>query len=349
MTIVVGIIIVSLVSWLVTFFGMSVFHMYERCVIPLQYARKLSGSNHLPRWSWIPITIVLFILVGSAGPKFDTSLKSQGDTTTINANRLSFFCLCLAGPVAWTPFAADYFVYYPETTSKWKTFSCSLTGLVTSNCFIFLLGVGLASGTLTNPSLAEAYKVSSGALIVAGYDGLGGFGKFCGVIVALGEIANVVPGSYSAALLFQMLGKNMQRIPRWFWACVCAAIITALALGGRNRLLDIIQNFVSLMGYWVVMFLAIVLEENVCFNRNKPRDWTVWADWKKLPLGIAAFSSFLIGWVGLVLGMDQAWYVGPLGRMVGSRGADLGLCMGSGFVLVVYPPLRAMELQLFGR
>lgn len=289
------------------------------------------------------------MLVGSAGPKFDTSLKSEGNSATINASRLTFFSLCLSGPVAWSSFAADYYVYYPETTSKWKTFIYTLTGMLLSNLFVFLLGVGLASGIQGNATWAAAYDVSTGALIVAGYDGLGGFGKFCGVIVALGEIANNIPGAYSASLMFQMLGKYTERIPRWFWATVCAIIYTALALGGRDSLFEIIQNFISMMGYWVVMFLAIVLEENVCFNRNRRRDWTVWSDWRKLPPGIAAFSSFLIGWVGSILGMDQAWYVGPVGRMIGSKGADLGLWMGSGFVLVVYPPLRALELGILGR
>lgn len=40
MSIVVGIIIVALVSWLVTFFGMSLFHVYERYVIPLRFAQR---------------------------------------------------------------------------------------------------------------------------------------------------------------------------------------------------------------------------------------------------------------------------------------------------------------------
>lgn len=209
--------------------------------------------------------------------------------------------------------------------------------------------MGLASGTLSDAAWAEAYDISSGALIVAAYSGLGGFGKFCGVIVALGEISNNVPGIYSSALMFQMLGKYPQRVPRWVWTCVGTAIYVSLALGGRRKLLEIIQNFISLMGYWVVMFFAIIVGENVFFRRNRGHDWTVWADWKKLPLGIAALSSFIIGWVGAIMGMNQAWFVGPVGKMIGSRGADLGAWMGFGFVLIIYPPLRAMELARFGR
>ena len=72
--------------------------------------------------------------------------------------------------------------------------------------FNMLLGVGLASGIANNESWSAANDISSGALILAGYDRLQGFGKFCGVIVALGLIADNIPGTYSAALGFQMLG-----------------------------------------------------------------------------------------------------------------------------------------------
>lgn len=330
MNVVVGIIIVGLVSGIMAVFGMSIFYWYQR-------------------WAWLPQVIALFVLVGSAGPKFNTIIHSQGDPITINANRLSFFSLCLSPPVAWTPTSADFYVYYPEKMPRWITFTMTLTGLVASKTVVYLLGIGLASSTFSNPSLATAYETSSGALIVAGYDGLGGFGKFCGVIVALGEIGNNIPGTYSSALGFQMLARSVERIPRWALACGSAAISTACALGGRNELLEILQNFLALMGYWVTIFLCIALEEHLLFKRNKPFDWTAWSNWRRLPLGIAGFSSFLIGWAGAIVGMDQVWYKGPIGTMIGSRGADLGIWMGCGFTLVVYPPLRAVELGHFGR
>jgi purine-cytosine permease-like protein len=90
---------------------------------------------------------------------------------------------------------------------KWKSFVMTLTGLTLSFSFVYLLGVGLATGIAGNESWATAYDTSSGALILAGYDGLGGFGKFCDVIVALGVIANNIPGTYAAALNVQVLGR----------------------------------------------------------------------------------------------------------------------------------------------
>ena len=72
----------------------------------------------------------------------------------------------------------------------------TFTGFVLSFSFVYLLGVGLASATLSNPDYASAYSTSSGALIVQGYSGLGGFGNFCGVAVALGAINNNCPNFY---------------------------------------------------------------------------------------------------------------------------------------------------------
>jgi purine-cytosine permease-like protein len=42
-----------------------------------------------------------------------------------------------------------------------------------------------------------------------------------------------------------------------------------------------------------------------------------------LPIGIAALSAFLVGWVGAILCMDQTYFVGPIARLVGDYGADV--------------------------
>lgn len=139
---------------------------------------------------------------------------SIGDSATVNGNRLTFFSLCLSAPVAWAAAGSDFYVYYPESTVKWKSFLFTLIGLTLSFAFVYLLGVGHASGVANNQAWSDAYDTSSGALIVAGYGELGGFGKFCSVVIALGVIANNIPGTYVAALNIQMLGRYAAVIPR---------------------------------------------------------------------------------------------------------------------------------------
>jgi len=41
--------------------------------------------------------------------------------------------------------------------------------------------------------------------------------------------------------------------------------------------------------------------------------------------------------------------VGPIARMVGDSGSDLGEWLGAAFALVVFPPLRYLELKKLGR
>ncbi|KAL8867926.1 MAG: hypothetical protein Q9174_005340, partial [Haloplaca sp. 1 TL-2023] len=229
MTIVVGIVIVAFISWLIAVFGMAIFHVYER-------------------WAWIPQTIVLFILIGSAGSSFNASLPTIGDPGAVTANRLSFFSLQLSVPVSWAAASSDFYVYYPQSTRGYKSFLMTFTGLFIGFVFVNMIGVGLASGVASNPLWEEAYHTSSGALILAGLGPLNGFGKFCGVVIALGVINNNCPGTYASALGCQVLGRYPKMVPRWLWVCVIVLIYFVCAVAGRDQLFLILQNFVALMG-----------------------------------------------------------------------------------------------------
>ncbi|KAE8450649.1 hypothetical protein EG329_005993 [Mollisiaceae sp. DMI_Dod_QoI] len=333
LTVEVGIIISAIVTWVVTTFGIKIFHHYER-------------------YAWIPSSIVLLILAGSAGPKFDTTTLSTVSGATLAGNRLTFFSICLSAAITYSPGAADFLVYCdPKIAGRWKVFAATLIGLSLSFTFTFCLGTGLASGIQNDPTW-EAAGAGSGALIVAGYDGLGGFGKFCSVIAALGLIANMVPPTYSSGIDFQILGRYPALVPRYIWNTLAVIIFAACALAGKDHLSAIFTNFLALMGYWVVLWIAISLEEEFLFRRRVMKPSYNWSDWDKqnrLPVGVAALMAFCVGWVGAVLCMAQVYFIGPLARLVGDEGADLGNYVGFAWAAVVYPPLRWWELRVFGR
>ncbi|KAH8881989.1 hypothetical protein GQ53DRAFT_701556, partial [Thozetella sp. PMI_491] len=324
MTIAVGIVVSVIVTWIVAVFGMAVFHHYER-------------------YAWLPQLLVLFVLIGTAGPFFDATLESIGEPATVSANRVSFLALCLYVPNSWAAAASDFYVYYPENTPKFKIFLLTLTGLWVSFTLVYMIGIGLGTGILSNSAWADANAVSFGALLVESYSGLAGFGNFCSVIVALGVIANSIPGTYSAALGCQVLGRYGKAVPRWIWSCAVILVVLVCALAGRDHLFVVFQNFLALMGYWVEIMIVIVLLEHFLFRRKEGFDWARWEDRSYLPLGIAALISFLLGWVGAILGMYQIWYVGPLAQLAG--GSDVGMFVGCGFALVSYLPLRWLELK----
>lgn len=214
-----------------------------------------------------------------------------------------------------------------------------------------ILGVGIATGVATTPAWKDAYDTSSGALLLACYDGLGGFGSLCVAILALGCITNNAPCTYAAALTLQVLGRYPKAIPRWVWCVVITLIELVCSVAGRNSLFNIFENFLPITSYWVSPWIAIALEEHLLFHvlRGVPFDWTAWEDKKRLPVGAAALFAWLIGWAGAITGMSQVWYQGPIASKIGGYGGDVGAWLSIAFVCVTYPPLRYLELKKFGR
>ncbi|KAL8719700.1 MAG: hypothetical protein Q9225_003332 [Loekoesia sp. 1 TL-2023] len=330
MSIVVGIIVVGIIGWLISTFGIAVFHIYQR-------------------YAYIPQLIAYSILYGVSSQNYDLSTPSQGDSRTVIGNRISFLSITLAAAITYGGAAADYFVYYPVTTPPIALFTISLVSLLCSFTFTYCIGIGLASATPLIPAYGTAYETSQGALIVAGFTDATsprnfnvGFGKFLAVVTALGMIGNLAPPTYSSGIDFQVLGKNFQKVPRVVWNSVGVVIYTVCALAGRDHLAEIFTNFLALMGYWVIIWMGITLEEQFFFRSRfgfrvgfgdkesrrgwgQSYDWTIWNSPEELPHGIAALMAFLVGWAGAILCMAQVWYIGPIAKLVGEYGADVGL------------------------
>ncbi|KAF9890270.1 hypothetical protein FE257_006184 [Aspergillus nanangensis] len=328
-SVVLGIVIVSLASLVVATLGMRIFHVYER-------------------YAWFPQLIVLCILAGSAGPQFDFQTSSVGSLREVNTKRAAFFSMCLSVSLAWVPLAADYYVYHPPTTSRWKTWSATTAGGSLSMILTILLGVGLGSGVSNTPKWASLYDGTPGSLLMAGYDRLGVFGKICAVINVVAVVSNNAPGAYSMAMNFQMLGEMWRKIPRPVFTVFSTAVYMSCAIGGRNFLYQIFKNFLPLIGYWVVIWFTISVEEDVLFKRCRGYDWSVWNNRDKLPVGIAATFAFIVGWAGAIVGMNQAYYKGPVAQAVGES-CDLGIWLGMGFAGLAFPAMRVVELKVIGR
>ena len=306
LSVVVGIIVVAIIGWIITTFGISIFHTYMR-------------------YAWLPQLIAISILYGVSAPQFDLTTPTAGDPRTKIGNRVTFFSLCFSAAITYAGGAADYFVYYSPSTPRLPLFVVSLLGLVFSFSFALIVGIGLASGVTANQAYSTAYSMGQGNLLVEGFSSLHGFGKFLGVVIALGLIANTIYPTYSSGIDFQILGRTAQKVPRFIWNTVGVVIYTVCALAGRNHLSEIFTNFLALMGYWLAIWIAIILEEQIIFRRRTGYDWTVWNQQNKLPVGIAALIAFLVGWAGAILCMAQVWYIGPIARQVGDYGADVCL------------------------
>ena len=304
LSVVVGIIVVAVIVWAISTFGISIYHMYMR-------------------YAWLPQLIAVSILYGVSASHFDLATPTTGDLRTRVGNRLSFFSLCFSAAITYAGGAADYFVYCPPSTPCLPLFFASLSGLVFSFSFSLIVGIGLASGVASNTAYSAAYSSGQGNLLVEGFSSLNGFGKFLGVVIALGVIANSVFPTYSSGVDFQILGRAAEKLPRVVWNTFGVIIFAVCALAGRDHLSGIFTNFLALMGYWLALWIAIILEEQIIFRRRTGYDWTVWNEKTKLPVGIAALIAFLVGWAGAILCMAQVWYIGPIAKLVGEYGADV--------------------------
>ena len=253
--------------------------------------------------------------------------------------------------IGYAAIAPDFYVYYPVATSKRITFLMTWSGIWLGSIICNLVGVAIATGVPTTPGWSDAYEVSSGALLLACYDGLGSFGGFCVIVLASGAITNNAPSTYSAALSIQVLGRYAKAVPRWAWCVVITLVELVCSVAGRDHLFNIFENFLPIMSYWVCPWLTIALEEHLLFHflRGVPFDWTAWEDKKRLPIGAAALIAWLVGWAGAIIGMDQIWYQGPVAVKIGGYGGDIGAWMSIAFACVTYPPLRYLELKKYGR
>ncbi|KAE8379402.1 hypothetical protein BDV26DRAFT_166297 [Aspergillus bertholletiae] len=326
----VGIIVVSVLTWFIATLGVHLFQFYTR-------------------YAWIIQILTLAVMIGCAGPSFITSPSPSSNAHRATASdRLSFFSLCFASGITWAPASADYFVYFPPTTKSWRMFLAGTTGMSLAMILTTLLGIGLATGVESNPAWIEASLASPGSLLAASFSNLHGFGRFCAVILLLGAISNNIPCTYSAGLNLQMLGRYGPRIPRPLLTTLEVVIYTVCAIVAREHLREILENFLPLMSYWIVVWLAICLEEAWIFRRGCDFDWTVWNNSHRLPMGLAAGTSFLFGILGAVLGMSQSYFVGPIAKTL-PQNCDLGMWLAFGFTAVLYPAFRYVELHIVGR
>lgn len=255
------------------------------------------------RFAWLPQLMVLCVMLGSAGPNFDFNIHTEASQGVLNAKRITFFSLCLSIALAWAPLAADYYVYYPPHVKRWRTFTVTVLGCGQAMLITILIGAGLGTALASSAVYRVKYGDNPGDLLMMAYDSLGGFGKFCAVINVLSLLANNTPSVYSMGMNFQMLGDFFRKVPRAVFVTFSTVIYAACAMGGRNQLYEVFKSFLPLIGYWVMMFFVIIVQEDLLFRRRIGYDWSAWNSPQKLPMGIAAGTAFLIGWAGAIVGM----------------------------------------------
>lgn len=324
-----GCLILVILTILVTFFGYHIIHLYEK-------------------WSWVPNFIIFICIIARmAISKNFTAGEMIGGPTTAG-NVLSFGGTVFGFATGWTTYASDYTVYQKRDSNFWKIFFGIFIGLMTPLIFTLILGAACATGTLTDEKWATLYdekKIGGLAYAILVQDSLHGFGEFCLVILALSTVANNIPNMYSIALCAQAFWSPLAKVPRVVWTIVGNFVTLAICIPGYYNFEHIMENFMNMIGYYLAIYQAMCLSEHFIYNRGnfKAYDYTRWNDPSAYAVGIAGTFGFCCGVAGVVLGMNQVWYAGVVGRQIGDYGGDVGFELAFGLAFIGYNIARPIE------
>lgn len=332
-----GILIITFCTLFITFAGYKVVHIYEY-------------------WSWIPTCIVFFIVLGTYAHSGDFRNVPMGVGVSEMGSCLSFGSTVYGFATGWTSYAADYTVYQPSNRSRRLVFLATWIGLIIPLLFTEMLGIALYAATSANHNhnkYMDGWHASgNGGLIGAAIEPLGGFGKFCLVILALSIIANNCPNIYSVSLTLQVLSRYTQRVPRFIWTFLASCASLAIAIPGYSHFETVLVNFMNVIAYWLAIYSGIAVSDHFFFKRGfggyRPE---IYDKPDKLPVGIAASIAFCFGVAGMITGMSQVWWVGPIAKHAGALpfGGDVGFECGFAFAFVIYCICRPIELHFIGR
>ncbi|KAH8801470.1 nucleoside transporter [Xylogone sp. PMI_703] len=331
LTLVIGIVVVCVGSFIISFLGFRWIQRYESI-------------------AWFLIFIFLCIEFGQSARYFSpTPGLSYVSGLDKSGAALTYFSIVFGESAAWCSMTGDYYVHYPPKINKWLVFWMTWAGLTLPTVFVLILGNYYGGIIQTNEALSKIYDDGGiGALILATMRP-SGWAKFVCVMYALSFIATVTAIIYSSSLSIQLWGKHFLAVPRFIWNILLGAISLGLAWGGQDSLESILLNFLSLLGYWTICFGVILAIETFYFRPQiGGYDVEGWQDQNRMPWGLAGCGSLALGIGCSFLGMDQTWFVGPVAKLIGN-GGDVGDYFTLIAVLVSYPFLRRLELKYIGR
>ena len=241
------------------------------------------------------------------------------------AGTLTLFAIVLAVSfsyiMSWSPYASDYSRYLPEITSR------SYIAI-----YVFI-GAVLASFLTEVVGLLVAILAPAGATPIAALKTvMGGFGAFAVVAVILGATTANVLNLYSNTMSAKVLDIRLQR---WHLAIIGGALGFALALLGYQNFTQNYENFLIVLDYWIMPWLAVVLLDFYVFGHREAMGFS-----QAVPVNWNGLIAWLIGLAVSLLFISEQFQVfglkahGPLATWF--RDADFGYFIGFIIAGVIY-------------
>jgi len=147
---------------------------------------------------------------------------------------------------------------------------------------------------------------------------------------------------YSFGISFQCVLPWFAKVPRYLFSIISTAILIPLAIIGATHFETALTDFLSVIGYYVAPYSAVVLVEHILFRSSSGDryDRTLWNSFSALPLGWAGLGSVLLSLPLIIPSIDQVWYVGPIAR---NGTGDIGFEVGFFAAALFYSMLRPLE------
>jgi purine-cytosine permease-like protein len=308
-----SIVITSAAALVVALIGHTVLHVFET-------------------WALVPCFVAFLTLLGAfaSSKKFDSLLPLP--VGQVEANAVFSFATAIYGATSgWCLCAADYLVYQPANRPTSSIYYSTFFSLAFPIIFSQLLGLAIMTPYPDDPAFRSAYDTGGfGAVLAHILVPLGGWGKFCLVLLALTIVAINSPPIYSVSFSLQLISRHTERVSRYIWPIFTTMLYVAIAIVAYDHFAAWLGNFLVIFGYWVAVYQTIACCEHYLFLRGergyRPDEYQ---DATMLPKGWAALAGTVAGILGTVLGMVTIFWVGPAAKALG--GVDVGMLMA--FVL----------------
>ncbi|MDG6910081.1 MAG: cytosine permease [Nitrososphaerota archaeon] len=174
---------------------------------------------------------------------------------------------CFSYLMSWAPYASDYSRYLPASSSKRRIVLFALAGGAASSFAVEV--VGALVGSITPAQSMSSYF---GGLNSAA----GAFGWVAMLTLILGAFAADALNLYTNSLSALVLGV---RASRWKTVAAGAVVGFAIAVAVGEQFEPFYENFLLLLSYWIMPWLAIVLVDFFVVRRTTvdgsatPRPW----------------------------------------------------------------------------
>ncbi len=309
-------------------------------VVLVQVAIAYLGHNLVhafERWTFPVLTVVFVvggvIVLAHSDPGF---VPAGGGTGGLGGFLLTVGAV-FGYTAGWTPYAADYTRYLPETASRWATGLAA--GIGNGLACTVLMIVGAAS-----VSAAAGAGVTSDNPTTA-YVGVlpGWLAALTLVAIAIGAVAANVLNIYSGAMAFLSMGIPVHmRRARAYVALAFGVVGFLIALVALGDAASSYENFLLVIVYWIGPWLGVMFADQWLRRDRIPLDLLYDRSYRN-PAGVIAMLVGIV--VSVVLFSNQTLFTGLVPRVVPEIG-DITFFVGTVLAFGLYLALARRRITV---